>query len=72
MVVQMIGVGEKSGNLPDMLAKISDYYDNEVDLAITALTSILEPALIVIMGIVIAGVLISMYLPMFEMVGSIG
>lgn len=71
MVVQMIGVGEKSGNLPDMLAKISDYYDNEVDLAITALTSILEPALIVIMGIVIAGVLISMYLPMFEMVGSI-
>ena len=72
MVIQMIGVGEKSGNLPEMLAKISDYYDTEVDSAITTLTSILEPALIVIMGIFIAGVLISMYLPMFEMVGSIG
>jgi type IV pilus assembly protein PilC len=72
MVIQMIGVGEKSGNLPDMLAKISDYYDAEVDSAITTLTTILEPALIVVMGIFIAGVLISMYLPMFEMVGSIG
>lgn len=72
MVIQMIGVGEKSGNLPEMLAKVSDYYDAEVDSAITTLTSILEPVLIVIMGIVIAGVLISMYLPMFEMVGSIG
>ena len=72
MVVQMIAVGEKSGNLPEMLAKISDYYDTEVDSAITALTSVLEPALIVAMGIVIAGVLISMYLPMFEMVNSIG
>jgi type IV pilus assembly protein PilC len=72
MVVQMIGVGEKSGQLPEMLAKISDYYDTEVDASITALTSILEPALIVIMGVVIAGVLISMYLPMFEMVNSIG
>jgi type IV pilus assembly protein PilC len=72
MVVQMVGVGEKSGNLPEMLAKIADYYDTEVDTAITTLTSILEPAIIVVMGIFIAGVLISMYLPMFEMVGSIG
>jgi type IV pilus assembly protein PilC len=72
MVIQMVGVGERSGNLPDMLTKISDYYDTEVDTAITTLTSVLEPALIVIMGIFIAGVLISMYLPMFEMVGSIG
>jgi type IV pilus assembly protein PilC len=72
MVVQMIGVGETSGQLPEMLAKISDYYDTEVDTAVTALTSLLEPLLIVVMGVVIAGVLISMYLPMFEMVGSIG
>lgn len=72
MVVQMIDVGERSGNLPEMLTKISDYYDTEVDSAVTALTSILEPVLVVIMGIVIAAVLISMYLPMFEMVGSIG
>ncbi|MGA2507728.1 MAG: type II secretion system F family protein [Chitinispirillaceae bacterium] len=72
MVVQMIDVGEKSGNLAEMLTKISDYYDMEVDSAVTALTSVLEPVLIVVMGIVIAAVLISMYLPMFEMVGSIG
>ncbi|MGA2506135.1 MAG: type II secretion system F family protein [Chitinispirillaceae bacterium] len=72
MVIQMIDVGERSGNLPEMLAKISDYYDMEVDSAVTALTSILEPVMIVVMGIVIAAVLISMYLPMFEMVGSIG
>jgi len=72
MVIQMISVGEKSGQLPEMLVKIADYYDTEVDSAITMLTSILEPALIVIMGIFIALVLISMYLPMFEMVGSIG
>jgi type IV pilus assembly protein PilC len=72
MVIQMVGVGERSGNLPEMLAKISDYYDSEVDTAITTLISILEPSLIVVMGIVMAGVLISMYLPMFEMVGAIG
>ncbi len=72
MVIQMIAVGEKSGNLPEMLVKIADYYDTEVDSAITTLTSILEPALIVIMGVFIAVVLISMYLPMFEMIGSIG
>ena len=72
MVVQMINVGERSGTLPEMLGKISDYYDTEVDSAVTALTSVLEPSLIVVMGIVIGAVLISMYLPMFEMVGSIG
>jgi type IV pilus assembly protein PilC len=72
MVVQMIDVGEKSGNLPEMLAKISNYYDTEVDSAVTTLTSVLQPALIVVMGIIIAAVLISMYLPMFEMLGSIG
>jgi type IV pilus assembly protein PilC len=72
MVVQMIDVGERGGQLPEMLTKISDYYDTEVDSAVTALTSILEPVLIVVMGIVIAAVLISMYLPMFEMIGAIG
>ena len=72
MVIQMVDVGERSGNLPEMLIKVADYYDTEVDTATTALTSILEPALIVIMGIIIAGVLLAMYLPMFEMVSSIG
>jgi type IV pilus assembly protein PilC len=72
MVIQMIAVGERSGKLPDMLAKISDYYETEVDTAITTLTSIIEPVLLVVMGAVIACVLISMYLPMFQMVGSLG
>jgi type IV pilus assembly protein PilC len=72
MVVQMIAVGEKGGDLPEMLSSISDYYDSEVDTAISMLTSVLEPALIVIMGVVISGVLISMYLPMFEIIGSLG
>jgi type IV pilus assembly protein PilC len=72
MVIQMVGVGERSGNLPEMLAKISDYYDSEVDTAITTLISVLEPMLIVVMGVFMAGVLISMYLPMFSIVGSIG
>jgi type IV pilus assembly protein PilC len=72
MVVQMIAAGEKSGNLPDMLIRIADYYDTEVDSAIGTLSAVLEPALIVIMGVVVAGVLIAMYLPMFEMISAFG
>lgn len=72
MVVQMVDVGERSGQLPAMLVKISDYYDTEIDSVVSMMTSVLEPALIVVMGIIIAGVLIAMYLPMFEMVNSIG
>ncbi|MFQ6032067.1 MAG: type II secretion system F family protein [Candidatus Zixiibacteriota bacterium] len=72
MVVQMISVGEKTGGLDEMLTKIADFYDEEVDAAVAALTSIIEPVIIVFMGIVIGGILIAMYLPMFEIVGKIG
>lgn len=72
MVIQMISVGEKTGDLPVMLSKVSDYYDKEVDSAVTGLISIIEPVLIVVMGIIIAGVLISMYLPMFDMISGMG
>jgi type IV pilus assembly protein PilC len=71
MVIQMISVGEKTGGLDEMLSKIADFYDEEVDAAVAALTSMIEPVIIVLMGIVIGGILIAMYLPMFEIIGKI-
>jgi type IV pilus assembly protein PilC len=70
MVIQMIGVGEKTGGLDEMLNKIADFYDEEVDEAVSALTSIIEPVIIVFMGIVIGGIMIAMYLPMFDIIGK--
>jgi len=72
MVIQMIGVGEKTGGLDDMLNKIADFYDEEVNDAVAALTSIIEPIIIVFMGAIIGGILIAMYLPMFDIIGKIG
>lgn len=71
MVVQMINVGEKTGNLDGMLDKVADFYEEEVDMAVDALTSILEPIVIVIMGAIIGGILIAMYLPMFDLFSKI-
>jgi type IV pilus assembly protein PilC len=71
MVTQMIAVGEKTGGLDDMLQKIADFYDEEVDDAVSALTSIIEPVIIVVMGAVIGGILVAMYLPMFDIIGKI-
>jgi len=68
MVVQMIGVGEQTGALDEMLAKVADFYDSEVDTAVGALTSIIEPVMIVVMGTIVGGMLIAMYLPMFKLV----
>ncbi len=67
MVVQMIYVGESTGALDAMLGKIADYYDEEVDAAVEALTSMLEPFMMVFLGVVIGGLVISMYLPIFKM-----
>ncbi|MFC1475207.1 type II secretion system F family protein [Candidatus Zixiibacteriota bacterium] len=71
MVTQMIAVGEKTGGLDEMLNKIADFYDEEVDEAVTALTSVIEPIIIVFMGVVIGGIMIAMYLPMFDIIGKI-
>jgi type IV pilus assembly protein PilC len=71
MVVQMINVGEQTGGLDEMLSKIADFYDDEVDAAVTALTSILEPIMIVVMGVVIGGIVVAMYLPMFDMINAV-
>lgn len=67
MVVQMISVGEATGALDTMLGKIADFYDEEVDTAVANLTALLEPMLMVFLGIVIGGVVVAMYLPIFKM-----
>ena len=72
MVVQMISVGEATGALDAMLAKIADFYDDEVDAAVATLTSLLEPALMVFLGTVIGFIVIAMYLPIFKMASAIG
>jgi type IV pilus assembly protein PilC len=64
-------VGERTGGLSDMLIRVSDFYDQEVEAAVESLTSMLEPLVIVFLGGVIGAVLIAMYLPMFEMAGNI-
>jgi type IV pilus assembly protein PilC len=71
MVVQMVAVGEQTGALDTMLSKIADFYEDEVDVAVAALTSLLEPILMVIVGAVVGVVLVSMYLPIFDLAGHI-
>ncbi|TVP72807.1 MAG: type II secretion system F family protein [Gemmatimonadales bacterium] len=71
MVVQMINVGEQTGGLDEMLSKIADFYDDEVDNAVSALLSVMEPILIVVLGVVVGGMIVAMYLPIFDMVGTI-
>jgi type IV pilus assembly protein PilC len=72
MVIQMISVGEATGALDTMLAKIADFYEDEVDTAVEALTSMLEPMLMVFLGGAIGGLMVAMYLPIFTMAGAIG
>lgn len=72
MVTQMISVGEETGGLDDMLLKIADFYEEEVDVAVGGLTATLEPVMIVILGIVVGGMVISMYLPIFDLIGAVG
>lgn len=71
MVVQMVAVGERTGALDSMLAKVADFYDTEVEYAVAALTSVLEPMLIMVMGGIVGFIVISFYLPLFTLVGAI-
>ena len=66
MVTQMLEVGEETGQITDMLDKVADYYDKEVETATDSLTSAMEPLLVVLMGAVIGGMVICLYLPMFS------
>jgi type IV pilus assembly protein PilC len=72
MVTQMVAVGEATGALDTMLNKIADFYDDEVDSAVEALTALLEPMLMIFLGVVIGGLVIAMYLPIFKLAGVVG
>lgn len=72
MVVQMINVGEQTGGLDEMLSKIADFYDEEVDAAVEVLLSAMEPIMIVVLGVVVGGMIVAMYLPIFDMINAVG
>jgi type IV pilus assembly protein PilC len=71
MVAQMIGAGESTGALDTMLAKIAEFYEDEVDVAVAGLLTILEPALICVLGIIVGGIVISMYMPLFDLISQL-
>jgi len=72
MVVQMVAVGEQTGALETMLSKIADFYEDEVDEATANLLALLEPVMICFLGVIIGGIVISMYMPMFDLISKIG
>jgi type IV pilus assembly protein PilC len=71
MVISMISVGEQTGGLDEMLTKIAEFYDDEVDAAVGNLLSLLEPIMIVFLGVIVGGMVVAMYLPIFDMVNSV-
>jgi len=71
MVTQMIGVGEQTGAMDAMLQKIADFYEDEVDAAVKDLLAAMEPMMIVFLGVVVGGIVISMYLPLFSLIGKL-
>lgn len=71
MATQMIGVGETTGALDSMLAKVADFYEEEVDRAVAGMTALLEPAVVAVLGIVVGGIVVAMYLPVFELIGRL-
>jgi len=71
MVISMISVGEQTGGLDEMLSKIADFYDEQVDSAVSNLLSLLEPIMIVFLGVVVGGMVVSMYLPIFDMINAV-
>jgi len=72
MVTQMVSVGEQTGALSSMLGKIADFYDEEVDQAVEALISMMEPLMILVLGLLVGGIIIAMYMPMFALMGQMG
>jgi len=71
MVISMISVGEQTGGLDEMLSKIADFYDEEVDAAVSNLLALMEPMMIVFLGVVVGGMVVAMYLPIFDMVNAV-
>jgi type IV pilus assembly protein PilC len=71
MVISMIAVGEQTGGLDEMLNKIADFYDTEVDTAVSGLLSLMEPVMIVFLGVIVGGMVVAMYLPIFDMINAV-
>jgi len=71
MVISMIAVGEQTGGLDEMLTKIADFYDTEVDTAVSGLLSLMEPVMIVFLGVIVGGMVVAMYLPIFDMINAV-
>ncbi len=71
MVISMIAVGEQTGGLDEMLTKIADFYDTEVDTAVSGLLSLMEPIMIVFLGVIVGGMVVAMYLPIFDMINAV-
>jgi len=71
MVISMIAVGEQTGGMDEMLSKIADFYDDEVDAAVSTLLSLMEPIMIVVLGVIVGGMVVAMYLPIFDMVNAV-
>jgi type IV pilus assembly protein PilC len=72
MVVSMIEVGEETGALPEMLARVAKVYEEEVDLAVEAMTSLIEPLMIVVLGVLIGGIVLAMFMPLIKLIDSLG
>lgn len=72
LVIQMVGIGEESGSLEEMLDKVAVYYENEVDNAVDGLTSLMEPLIMAVLGVLVGGLVIAMYLPIFQMGSVVG
>ncbi len=71
MVISMIAVGEQTGGLDEMLTKIADFYDDEVDAAVGGLLALLEPLIVICLGVVVGGLVVAMYLPIFDMINAV-
>ena len=72
MVTSMIAVGEATGGLDEMLSKIADFYDDEVDAAVSTVLSLMEPIMIIFLGVIVGGMIVAMYLPIFDMINAVG
>jgi type IV pilus assembly protein PilC len=72
MVTQMVSVGEQTGSLSTMLGKVADFYDEEVDQAVSAIISLMEPIMILFLGGLVGSIIVAMYLPLFDIIGKVG
>jgi type IV pilus assembly protein PilC len=71
MMISMVDVGEETGQLPDMLMKVAEVYDEEVDNTVTALTAMLEPLMIVFLAVVVGSIVLAMFMPMMEIIKTV-